>query len=84
IGTPGPTDGANVEAYLHGPLGLGQRASNVIYVTLDDDVELLEVGSGRSSSPNDAVVAIFIGEKGDGLVPFFATGKEVAANSSVV
>ncbi|GJS24523.1 reverse transcriptase domain-containing protein [Tanacetum coccineum] len=27
--TPGPTDGANVEAYLRGPLGLGKRASNV-------------------------------------------------------
>nr|GEW56054.1 hypothetical protein [Tanacetum cinerariifolium] len=62
----------------------GHDFVQVIYVTLDDDVELLEVGSGRSSSPNDAVVAIFVGEKGDGLVPFFATGKEVAANSSVV
>ncbi|GJR37661.1 hypothetical protein Tco_1213345 [Tanacetum coccineum] len=24
IGTPGPTDGANVEAYMRGPLGLGK------------------------------------------------------------
>ncbi|GKB68572.1 TSS-like protein [Tanacetum coccineum] len=29
IGTPGPTNGANVEVYLRGPLGLGKRASNV-------------------------------------------------------
>ncbi|GKA52142.1 hypothetical protein Tco_0745338 [Tanacetum coccineum] len=29
IGTPSPADGANVEAYLCGPLGLGKRASNV-------------------------------------------------------
>ncbi|GJY08737.1 hypothetical protein Tco_0375791, partial [Tanacetum coccineum] len=29
IGMPGPTDGANVEAYLSGPLGLGKRASNI-------------------------------------------------------
>ncbi|GJV86072.1 ribonuclease H-like domain-containing protein [Tanacetum coccineum] len=29
IGTPGPTDGANVKAYLRGPLRLGKRASNV-------------------------------------------------------
>nr|GEU96695.1 hypothetical protein [Tanacetum cinerariifolium] len=29
IGTPGPTDGANVKAYLSGLLGLGKRASNV-------------------------------------------------------
>ncbi|GJR04243.1 hypothetical protein Tco_0527227 [Tanacetum coccineum] len=26
---PGPTDGANVEAYLRGPLGLGKQASNI-------------------------------------------------------
>nr|GEZ91691.1 hypothetical protein [Tanacetum cinerariifolium] len=29
IGTPGPTDVANVEVYLRGPLGLGEWASNV-------------------------------------------------------
>ncbi|GJR74521.1 hypothetical protein Tco_0086886 [Tanacetum coccineum] len=29
IGTSGPTDGANIEAYLRGPLGLGKRASNI-------------------------------------------------------
>ncbi|GJT86224.1 hypothetical protein Tco_1067941 [Tanacetum coccineum] len=29
IGTSGPTDGANVEAYLRGPLGLGKRALNL-------------------------------------------------------
>ncbi|GKC66329.1 hypothetical protein Tco_1098927 [Tanacetum coccineum] len=29
IRTSGPTDGANVEAYLRGPLGHGKRASNV-------------------------------------------------------
>nr|GFB97832.1 hypothetical protein [Tanacetum cinerariifolium] len=29
IGKSGPTDGANVEAYLRGPFGLGKRDSNV-------------------------------------------------------
>nr|GEW29891.1 hypothetical protein [Tanacetum cinerariifolium] len=39
-------------------------------VALDDAVELVKVRSGRvSSDPNDVVVALFVGEKGDGLVP---------------
>nr|GEW36232.1 hypothetical protein [Tanacetum cinerariifolium] len=32
--------------------------------------------------PNDVVVSLSVGEKGDGLVPSFATGKEAAANPS--
>ncbi|GKE05339.1 hypothetical protein Tco_1397357, partial [Tanacetum coccineum] len=56
-----------------------------ISVTLEDVVELVEVGSGRASSgPNDVVVALSVGEKGDGLVPSFAAGEEAAANSSGV
>ncbi|GKC72650.1 hypothetical protein Tco_1118533 [Tanacetum coccineum] len=56
-----------------------------ISVALDDDVELVEVWLGRvSSGPNDVVVSLFAGEKGDGLVPSLATGEEAAANSSRV
>ncbi|GJT60500.1 hypothetical protein Tco_1004033 [Tanacetum coccineum] len=56
-----------------------------IYVALEDAVELVEVGSGRASSgPNDVVVALSVGEKGDGLVPSSAAGEEAAANSSRV
>ncbi|GKF52017.1 hypothetical protein Tco_0148484, partial [Tanacetum coccineum] len=55
---------------------------NVISVTLEDTVELVEVGSGRASSgPNDVVVALSVGEKGDGLVPCSAAGEEAASNS---
>ncbi|GKD84276.1 hypothetical protein Tco_1351115, partial [Tanacetum coccineum] len=56
-----------------------------ISVALEDAVELVEVGSGRASSgPNDVVVALSAGEKGDGLVPSSVGGKEAAANSSKV
>ncbi|GJY75839.1 hypothetical protein Tco_0480955 [Tanacetum coccineum] len=52
-----------------------------ISVALNDVVELVEVGSGRvSSGTNDVVVALFVGEKGDGLDPSSATGEEAAAN----
>ncbi|GKD63693.1 hypothetical protein Tco_1305801 [Tanacetum coccineum] len=50
-----------------------------------DAVELVEVGSRRASSgPNDVVVALFAGEKGDGLVPFSVAGEEAAVNPSRV
>ncbi|GJW48992.1 hypothetical protein Tco_0080638 [Tanacetum coccineum] len=56
-----------------------------ISVALEGAVELMEVGSGRASSgPNDVVVALSVGEKGDGLVPSSAAGKEAAAISSRV
>ncbi|GJV65311.1 hypothetical protein Tco_1476139 [Tanacetum coccineum] len=56
-----------------------------ISVALDDAVELVEVGSGRvSSDPNDVVVALSAGEKGDGLDPSFVAGEEAAANPSRV
>ncbi|GJW83924.1 hypothetical protein Tco_0157069 [Tanacetum coccineum] len=56
-----------------------------IYVALEDDVELVEVGSGRASSGlNDVVVALSVGEKGDGLVPSSAAGEKAAPNSSRV
>ncbi|GKB33019.1 hypothetical protein Tco_0872420 [Tanacetum coccineum] len=56
-----------------------------ISVALDDDVELVEVGSGRvSSGPNDVVVALSAHEKGDGLDPSSAAGEEAAANPSGV
>nr|GEV53190.1 hypothetical protein [Tanacetum cinerariifolium] len=48
-----------------------------ISVALDDSVELVEVGSGCvSSGPNDVVVALSAGEKGDGLDPSSAAGEE--------
>ncbi|GJX68087.1 hypothetical protein Tco_0303814 [Tanacetum coccineum] len=53
-----------------------------ISVALEGVVELVKVGSGRASSgPNDVVVALSIGEKGDGLVPSSTAGEEAAANS---
>ncbi|GJV62580.1 hypothetical protein Tco_1473408 [Tanacetum coccineum] len=56
-----------------------------ISVTLDDVVELVEVGLGRiSSSPNDVVVALSAGEKGDGSVPSSSAGEEATVNSSGV
>nr|GFC65304.1 hypothetical protein [Tanacetum cinerariifolium] len=56
-----------------------------IFVSLEDVVELMEVGSGRASfGPNDVVVALSVGEKGYGLVPSFAASEEAAANSSRV
>ncbi|GJZ18882.1 ribonuclease H-like domain-containing protein [Tanacetum coccineum] len=46
-------------------------------VNAEDAVELAEVESGRaSSSPNDVVVALSVGEKGDGLVPSFTADEE--------
>ncbi|GJS61876.1 hypothetical protein Tco_0656660 [Tanacetum coccineum] len=54
-----------------------------ISVAHDDAVEMVEVGR-VSSGPNDVVVALSAGEKGDGLVPSSATGEEAAANSSGV
>nr|GEU66635.1 hypothetical protein [Tanacetum cinerariifolium] len=43
--------------------------------------ELVVLGSGCASScPNDVVVALSAGEKGDGLVPSFDAGEDVAAN----
>ncbi|GKC85579.1 hypothetical protein Tco_1141296 [Tanacetum coccineum] len=52
-----------------------------ISVSLDDVVELVEVGSRRvSSSPNDVVVAFSAHEKGDGLDPSSTVGEEAAAN----
>ncbi|GJY73020.1 hypothetical protein Tco_0477451 [Tanacetum coccineum] len=48
-----------------------------ISVSLDDVVELVEVGSRRvSSGPNDVVVALSAGEKGDGLVLSSTVGGE--------
>ncbi|GJU59852.1 zinc finger, CCHC-type containing protein [Tanacetum coccineum] len=56
-----------------------------ISVALEDVVELVKVGSGRASSyPNDVVIALFAGKKGDGLVPSSVAGEEAAANSSRV
>ncbi|GKA67215.1 hypothetical protein Tco_0767023, partial [Tanacetum coccineum] len=47
-----------------------------IFVSLEDVVELAEVGSGRASFiPNDVVVSLSVGEKGDGLVPSSAAGR---------
>ncbi|GKA24842.1 hypothetical protein Tco_0710875 [Tanacetum coccineum] len=56
-----------------------------ISVALEGAVELVEVGSRRASSgPNDVVVTLSVGEKGDGLVPSSAAGEEAAAISSRV
>ncbi|GKG52930.1 hypothetical protein Tco_0550042, partial [Tanacetum coccineum] len=52
-------------------------------IILDDDVELAGVGSRHvSSSPNDVVVALSAGEKGDGLTPSFVSNEEAAVNPS--
>ncbi|GJV36954.1 hypothetical protein Tco_1409431 [Tanacetum coccineum] len=56
-----------------------------ISVALEDAMESVVVGSGCvSSSPNDVVVALSAGEKGDGLVPSSAAGEDAAANPSGV
>nr|GEY35623.1 hypothetical protein [Tanacetum cinerariifolium] len=56
-----------------------------MFVVLDDAVELAGVGSGYvSSGPNDVVVSLSAGEKGDGLTPFFVTGEEAVVNPSRV
>nr|GEX28770.1 hypothetical protein [Tanacetum cinerariifolium] len=56
-----------------------------MFVVLDDAMELAGVGSGCvSSGPNDVVVSLFVGEKGDGITPFFVTGKEAVVNPSRV
>ncbi|GKD93424.1 hypothetical protein Tco_1373261, partial [Tanacetum coccineum] len=60
----------------------GHAFVQCIFVTLEGVVELVKVGSGRASSgPNDVVVSLSIGEKGDGLVPSSTAGEEAAANS---
>ncbi|GJS87389.1 hypothetical protein Tco_0770025 [Tanacetum coccineum] len=52
-----------------------------MYVSLDDAMELAGVGSRRvSSGPNDLVVALSAGEKGDGLTPSFVAGEEADVN----
>ncbi|GJW65440.1 hypothetical protein Tco_0117324 [Tanacetum coccineum] len=57
----------------------------VISVALEDVVELVVVGLGCASfGPNDVMVALFVGEKGDGLVPSFAAGEEATTNPSRV
>ncbi|GKB88792.1 hypothetical protein Tco_0961064 [Tanacetum coccineum] len=49
---------------------------------LDDVVEVTAVGSKLVSfGPTDVVVALSVGEKGDGLVPSSVAGEEAAANS---
>ncbi|GJR64786.1 hypothetical protein Tco_0010851 [Tanacetum coccineum] len=54
-------------------------------VVLDYVVELVGVGSRHvSSSPNDVVVALSAGEKGDGLTPSFVSSEEADVNPSWV
>nr|GEW38185.1 hypothetical protein [Tanacetum cinerariifolium] len=54
-------------------------------VVLDDFVELVSVGSGRVSfGPNDVVFALFVGEKSDGLTPFFVASVEAIVNPTRV
>ncbi|GKE00600.1 hypothetical protein Tco_1388583 [Tanacetum coccineum] len=56
-----------------------------ISISLDDVMQLVEVGLGRvSSGPNDYVVALSAHEKGDGLDPSSVAGEEAAANPSGV
>ncbi|GKF27726.1 hypothetical protein Tco_0094068, partial [Tanacetum coccineum] len=56
-----------------------------MYVSLDDDVKLAGVGSGRvSSGLNDVVVALSAGEKCDGLTHSSVAGKEADVNPSGV
>ncbi|GKA73356.1 hypothetical protein Tco_0779658 [Tanacetum coccineum] len=52
-------------------------------IVLDYVVELVGVGSGRvSSGPNDVVVALFVGKKGDGLTPSSVAGEKATVNPS--
>ncbi|GJV82409.1 hypothetical protein Tco_1522307 [Tanacetum coccineum] len=52
-------------------------------VVLDDALELAGVGSGHvSSGPNDVVVPLSAGEKGDGLTPLSVASKEAIVNPS--
>nr|GEU53463.1 hypothetical protein [Tanacetum cinerariifolium] len=52
-----------------------------IFVVLNDVVELSGVGSRRvSSGPNDVVVPLSAGEKGDGLTPSCVAGEEAVVN----
>nr|GEZ11022.1 hypothetical protein [Tanacetum cinerariifolium] len=45
-------------------------------VNAEDAMKLAEVESGRASSgPNDVVVSLFVGEKGDGFFPSSAAGE---------
>ncbi|GKF96097.1 hypothetical protein Tco_0288832 [Tanacetum coccineum] len=73
---PNMTDGTTTTKFGH---AFVQGMS----VGLDDAVELVGVGSKRTSSgPNDVVVALSAGEKGDGLIPSFVAGEEAVVNSS--
>ncbi|GJU83173.1 hypothetical protein Tco_1285538 [Tanacetum coccineum] len=52
---------------------------------LDDVAEVIMVGSESvSSGPNDVVVSLSVGEKGDGLTPSSVAGEEAAINPSEV
>nr|GFC54490.1 hypothetical protein [Tanacetum cinerariifolium] len=52
---------------------------------VDDVAKVTAVGSERVSfGPTDVVVALFVGEEGDGSLPSFAVDEEVAANPSRV
>nr|GEV04992.1 hypothetical protein [Tanacetum cinerariifolium] len=54
-----------------------------MFAILNNDVELAGVVSGRfSSGPNDVVVALSIGEKGDGLTPSSIASEEAVVNPS--
>ncbi|GJZ33521.1 hypothetical protein Tco_0578957 [Tanacetum coccineum] len=56
-----------------------------ISVSLEDAVELVVIGLGCASScPNDVVVTLSAGDKGDGLVPSAVAGDDAAANPSRV
>ncbi|GKB76460.1 hypothetical protein Tco_0943355 [Tanacetum coccineum] len=56
-----------------------------ISVALEDAVKLVVVGSGCApSGPNDVVISLSAGEKGDDLVPFFAADEDAVVNPSGV
>ncbi|GJY71675.1 copia protein [Tanacetum coccineum] len=56
-----------------------------IYHVLDDVAEVTAVGSKRvSSGPTDVVVALSVGEKGDGSLPSSAVDEEAVANPNRV
>nr|GEZ31606.1 hypothetical protein [Tanacetum cinerariifolium] len=63
-------------------LSLGVSLCGVL-LALDDIVRVTKVGSERASyDPSNVVVALSVGKKGDGSLPFSAADEEAAANPS--
>nr|GEW48497.1 hypothetical protein [Tanacetum cinerariifolium] len=63
----------------------GNGNSGSVFHVIDDDVEFALVGLKRVSfGPNDVVVALYTGDKGDGFLPSFVADEEAPATPSGV